>query len=414
MKVLFVVPYVPSLVRVRPFNMIRALSARGHKVTLLTLWTSERERQELDKLRTHCQAIFALPIPLWRSLINCAQVLPGKEPLQSVYSWRQDLVAPFVDTQDFDVVHVEHLRGSRYGLFLKTHTDIPVVWDSVDSITHLFRQAASQSTDLLRRWRSKFELGRTERYEGWLVNQFDHVLVTSATDKQALLSLNTDEGSPPISVVPNGVDLDYFQNDAAIPREPATLLISGKMSYHANIAMTMHMVQNILPVVWQERPDVKLLIVGKDPTREIQALAQNSKITVTGTVEHLPPYLQRATMAVAPITYNAGIQNKVLEAMACGTPVITSPQAVANLPLQPGRHVLVAEDTVSFARQILSLLSEPSWRRQLGQAGREYVEEHHNWAKVAAQLEGIYTAVQAKKRSPQTATSPSPLPLPTD
>ncbi len=251
MKVLFIVPYVPSLVRVRPFNIIRALAGRGHEVTLLTIWTNEHEREELEHLRSFCQGIFSLPMPIWRSFVNCLVALPGKDPLQSVFSWRQDLVAPFVNVKNFDVIHVEHLRGSRYGLFLKTHTELPIVWDSVDSITHLFRQAATQSTNLLRRWRSKFELGRTEWYEGWLATQFDHVLVTSPADRQSFLSSGRENNLAPISVVPNGVDLTYFKPDSAVSREPASLIISGKMSYHANIAMTMHMVQDIMPLVWK-------------------------------------------------------------------------------------------------------------------------------------------------------------------
>jgi polysaccharide biosynthesis protein PslH len=91
-----------------------------------------------------------------------------------------------------------------------------------------------------------------------------------------------------VSVLANGVDLDYFQpGDEQKPREPATLVVSGKMSYHANVSMVLHLVNNIMPHVWAERPDVRLLVVGKDPTREIQALGEHSAVTVTGTVDHL-------------------------------------------------------------------------------------------------------------------------------
>ncbi|MCA9932305.1 MAG: glycosyltransferase, partial [Anaerolineales bacterium] len=183
--------------------------------------------------------------------------------------------------------------------------------------------------------------------------------------------------------------------------------ISGKMSYHANITMTMHMVQDIMPLVWQSRPDVKLMIVGKDPTSEIEALAENPNIVVTGTVDHLPPYLQRATIAVVPIAYNAGIQNKVLEALACATPVITSPQAVAHLPLEPDRDLLVAGDAPSFAQHILNLLADPVRQQQLGRTGRAYVERYHNWNHVAVRLEEIYTAVQpASVSAIETAVIP--------
>src|SRR5690606_24439020 len=88
----------------------------------------------------------------------------------------------------------------------------------------------------------------------------------------------------PISVLGNGVDVDHFSPDPSVERDPATMVISGKMSYHANVTMTLHLVRDIMPTVWQQRPETRLLIVGKDPTREIQALAENPNITVTGTV----------------------------------------------------------------------------------------------------------------------------------
>lgn len=398
MRILFVVPYVPGLVRVRPYNLLRALAARDHAITLLTLWSNAQEREELAQLRPYCQAIHALPMPLWRSLGQSAFTALGRAPLQSVYSWRADLVRPLA-SQPFDVAHVEHLRGARYALFLKAHSAFPVVWDSVDCITHLFEQASAKSKNGLLRWRSQFELARTRRYEGWLVRQFDHVLITSRTDQERLRALGAQPNLP-ISVLPNGVDLDYFCPSPAVVREPATLIVSGKMSYHANISMTLYLAQEIMPLVWQTHPQTRLLIVGKDPTRQILALAQEPRITITGTVPHLPPYLQRATIAVAPITYNAGIQNKLLEAMACATAVVTTPQAVANLPLKPERELLVAEGAPAFAQQIVRLLDNPDERARIGQAARRYVEQQHQWSTIAAQLEEIYTAVCQQNTTP--------------
>ncbi|MDH7487867.1 MAG: glycosyltransferase, partial [Anaerolineae bacterium] len=178
-----------------------------------------------------------------------------------------------------------------------------------------------------------FELGRTRRYESWLPSQFDHTLVTSRIDRDALLALvgNGAERVRKISVLPNGVDLGYFVPDESLPRENDTLVVSGKMSYHANVTMVLDLVDKIMPHIWAVKPEVKLWIVGKDPTPEIKSLNQKNGITVTGTVDDIRPYLQRATLAVTPISYGVGIQNKVLEAMACGTPVVSTPQAVSTL-----------------------------------------------------------------------------------
>ncbi|MCP5096000.1 MAG: glycosyltransferase [Chloroflexi bacterium] len=395
MKVLFVIPYVPNLVRVRPYNLIRNIAARGYEVTLFTVWSSEQEKADIEHLKTFCHEVHAVQMPVWRSLSNCLTAVPTQTPLQSVYSWEPKLIEHLNGHSPYDVVHVEHLRGSRYGLYLKEHTHLPVVWDSVDCISHLFQQAAQKSKNPVGRLRSRFELGRTRHYEGWLLDKFDHVLVTSPIDKQSLLALKPDEvEAAPITVLQNGVDVDYFHVDPEMKREPATLVISGKMSYHANVSMVMHLAQDIMPHVWKQRPDVKLWIVGKDPTREIQALAEkHTAVTVTGTVPDLRPYLQQATIAVTPITYGAGIQNKVLEAMACGTPVVTTPKAISAIQAVPERDLMVAGDPVNFAETILDLLDEPETQRLMGLAARQYVETHHHWLNIAAHLEKIYHAV---------------------
>lgn len=403
MKILFIVPYVPNPIRVRPYNLIRYLAGRGHDLTVMTLWTNEAERESLPDLEYYCRDLHAFHLPRWRSFYNSLAALPTYTPLQSVFCWHpglakriESLTYPCNGRAPFDVIHIEHIRGARYGISLKTHwagskSQIPLVWDSVDSIGHLFRQASVQSKKLFGRWMARFELKRTERYEDWLIKQFDRVLVTSAADKKAILSYSSDScKSDNVSILRNGVDTSYFKPEAGISREPATLVVSGKMSYHANVSMVMHLVEDIMPLVWAMRDDTKVWIVGKDPPKTVRTMADDPRITVTGTVDDIRTYLLRATIAVAPVTYGAGIQNKVLEAMACATPVVASPQAVSALDISPGIELLTAQDPAEYARTILNLLRYKDFRSRMGQAGRAFVEKHHQWSGIASQLEGIY------------------------
>jgi glycosyltransferase involved in cell wall biosynthesis len=227
-----------------------------------------------------------------------------------------------------------------------------------------------------------------------LLTQFDRVIVTSQADKEAFINLTTSPTNNwPLSVLPNGVDLEYFSPGGDDQREPATLVISGKMSYHANVSMAMHLYQSILPLIWEHEREVKLWIVGKDPPPEIREIGKHPAITVTGTVDDIRPYLRRATVAVAPLTYGAGIQNKVLEAMGCATPVVTTPRAVPALSVNPGEDILVAQEPLEFAKKVLMLIKDPDTQREVGEAGRQYVERNHRWDKVARQLEGIYNEV---------------------
>lgn len=424
MRVLFVVPYAPNLVRVRPLQLISHLVRHGHDLTVATLWTGADEQADLRGVQELGPRVVARRLARLRSAGNCLAAVPSRTPLQAVYCWHPglaaDLAAQHANGQiaPFDVIHVEHLRGANYGLWLKRQlagspaaARPPVVWDAVDCISHLFSQAARKSRSLKGRLMTRFELGRTRRYEGWLVGQFDHVTVTSPVDRQALEALwqehgasrnghGADSAAHRLTVLPNGVDLDYFTPDSA-PRNPATVVLSGKMSYHANVSAALHLVNDIMPRVWAVKPDAQVVIAGKDPAQQVRQLALQhpGRVEVTGTVPDIRPYLRQATVAVAPVLYSAGIQNKVLEAMACGAPVIANHQAVSALAVRAGTDLLVAGDAASFAAEILALLANPAAQQQIGQAGRAYVERRHSWRAVAGQLEAVYHRALETRRS---------------
>lgn len=412
LKILFIVPYVPNLIRVRPYNLIRHLSARGNQVSLITLVSSPEDIKDLNKMKEFCKEVKAYPLPRWRSMFNCMAALPRHVPLQAVYCWQPDMAAflrqAVANSEDnnwhFDVIHVEHLRGAEYGLQMKEtgrETKVnglkavsgqpPVFWDSVDCISLLFSQAAQQSKSPVNRLLTRFELERTRWYEGRVISQFDGVLVTSSMDKKAFHDLiPAGKKSSPITVLPNGVDLDYYRPAESSARQPDTLIITGKMSYHANVTMVLNFTEKVLPLIWQKCPKVKLIVVGKDPTKKIRDLERDPRITVTGTVPDIRPYFHQATMAVTPITYGVGIQNKVLEAMACGVPVVSSPKAISGISVVPGQEVLVGSTPEELAQAVLTLLDNPPLQEKLIGASLNYVRNHHQWPALAAELEYYY------------------------
>lgn len=402
MKVLFVTPYVPSEVRVRPFHLIRELTARGHQVGLATVLTGAGERQDLERLRPYVRGVWAFQVRRWRSLWNCLRALPSDTPLQAVYCWHPRFAARLMalalgeEGPKFDLVHVEHLRVAPYGVALRAAAQalsrrMPVIWDSVDCISLLMDRAAERSlggrgTRLV----AGLERGRTRQYEGRLVRTFDHTLVTSETDRRALLALAGHDPAGPVSVLPNGVDLDRFAEPNGKPRDENRIVMSGKMSYHANVTMAVFFATKVLPLILAHRPQVRLTIVGKDPPAAVRRLADHPAVEVTGTVPDLRPYLQGAAVAVAPTIYGVGIQNKVLEAMACGTPVVASAAAASGLSAKPGEGLLVGETPEQMAEAVLRLLEDEDLRSRVGRAGRRYVERNHRWSDVAKKLEAIY------------------------
>jgi sugar transferase (PEP-CTERM/EpsH1 system associated) len=391
MRILFIAPYIPSLVRVRPYNLIRYLVVGGHQVTLLALIPPGEDTASLNQLKTWCHQVKTVPLPRWRTLRNAVQVLPGRTPLQAAYSrspQMEALIEQVMNQQAFDVVHVEHLRGAE--LVNGVSDGAPVVFDSVDSISLLFEKVLQSGPSLRSRLLAQLDLARTEWYEGRLTTRFAHVLVTSPQDRHALIELAANpQAAEKITVLPNGVDLEYFSPLTA-PRKPDTIVFSGKMSYHANVAAATDLVTQVMPLIWQERPDTRLIIAGKDPTPALLKYGQDSRIEITGTVPDLRPYIGSATITVLPLRYGVGIQNKVLEAMAMATPVITTAATLKALQVTPGVDVLAADTPAEMARLALELFAEPQRQQALGEAGRRYVETYHNWTTVTTTLSEIY------------------------
>ncbi len=413
MQILFVTPYVPSPLRPRPYHFIRQLAERGHTVTLLAL--RKEAKEDVADIRQYCHQAYFFRVSRLRSAWNALRAIPSGLPLQAVLSWQPAaarLLRKLVDDQEqaFDIIHVEHLSAARYGL-LQSHAVqakaiVPVVWDSVDA-EGLFQREASQQ--LGRDWRRFFSLWEAERielYEGWLVNQFAHVMVTSVQDQRWLLSRQTpSRNQVDISVLPNGVDLEYFQPANKPSANLPTVLLSGDMSLLGNVVMAIYLVEEIMPQVWKDLPDTRVVIAGHNPAAPVRALMRDRRVKVTGTVDDIRPWIQQCTVAVAPLLYGLGIQNKVLEALACGRPVVATPQAVGGLAVQPEQDLLIAEDPVQYAKAIISVLIDPQLQAKLGQAGRRYVELYHPWPAAVDRLEAVYEKVTAKALNVESAVT---------
>lgn len=413
MNILYIVPYIPNPIRVRPYELVRTLVQRGHQVTLATLWSKQEEWRDLKILSDVGIKLVTERLAPFRSFWNCFRTLPSAIPLQAAYCWQPALaqnLRRLLNKTQFDIIHVEHLRGARYGLAVKEVISrqalpTPIIWDSVDCISHLFKQAAEQSQSVYGRWMARLDLNRTRRFEGQMIYQFDRVLSTSVADQQALQELAAqaegqfqakDRLARRFAVLPNGVNLTHFSPGDSV-RQAHTIVFSGKMSYHANATAAHYLIEQIMPLVWARYPATEVQIVGKDPPASVRALASNSnsqnhhgKVIITGFVPEVYPYLQQATIAVAPVTYGAGVQNKVLEAMACGAPIVASIQAASGLSALTDQELVVANTPQEFSNAIVSLFDDPKQRQQLQQAGRAYVERCHSWDAITANLETIY------------------------
>jgi glycosyltransferase involved in cell wall biosynthesis len=201
-----------------------------------------------------------------------------------------------------------------------------------------------------------------------------------------------------LRVIPNGVDLDYFRSSSA-PRSADEIVFVGRLGYHANVAGALHLMRDVMPLVWKRRPAARLTLVGADPSPTLRSQAEGEpRIRVTGHVADVPAYLGTAAVAACLLPYAVGIQNKVLEAMACGTPVVASGPACAGLDAVPGSDLLRADGADEAADAIVRLLGDQALQNSLQAAGRAYVMARHDWNLVVASLEELYQDVLARSR----------------
>ena len=387
MRVLFVSPYIPSLVRIRPYQWIRTLHRLGHTVDLIAVRPPEDGWLDDVPVREWCASVSVFPLERIATLRNAVAAIPRGLPLQAAYSHHPDAEAAVAAAaRRCDVVHVEHLRGA---VLADAVSDTPRVLDAVDSIAALFEQARTRATSWKHRLMASVDVGRTRRFESQLADRFDRVVVSSTRDAAAFHALSPASARGRIVSIPNGVDAEYWQPDIEHP-SARTILFTGKMSYHANETAALRLLRQIMPIVWRSLPDVHVVLAGLDPSPDVRAHSTDARVSVTGYVPDLRPHFRAATLVMAPLEYGVGIQNKVLEAMACGVAVVASNAACEGIGAVADRDWLVAETDEELAAHAVALFANEHRRRALAESGRRYVVANHDWVTLGQRLVAVY------------------------
>lgn len=387
MRILFIAPYLPSLIRFRSYNFIKSLAKRGHEIWLLCLADRRSDADSVERLRPYCRRIETVYLSPARGLMNCLTHALSPVALQSAYCFSKSLKARVGNTlsaEDFDVVHVEHIRAAHF--LPEESITSPTVFDSVDCITTLYREFSLQKPSAVARLIARIESRKLSHYEPIQASRFARVIVTSDRERRELKQLASHLN---IDVVSCGVDLEYFVR-AHDSVEPSHIVISGKMSYFANEAAASFFCTEVLPLIRAREPRATLTIVGSSPSKRVLQYGAMPGVTVTGFVPDIRPLLNRAYVAVCPITVGAGIQTKVLEAMAMGKPVVATSKACQALSAKDGEDLLIADEPKAFAEAVVRVLRDDKLALKLGQNGRKYVENNHSWDENVRMLEEVY------------------------
>jgi glycosyltransferase involved in cell wall biosynthesis len=211
-------------------------------------------------------------------------------------------------------------------------------------------------------------------------------LTLSEADRDRLRAVT---GSEHIIAITNGVDIDYFR-PLPEPQDCHTLIFAGSMSYFPNVDGATLFAKEILPLISERIPQTRFLIVGHNPADEVRTLARDERIVVTGTVPDVRPYFARSNVCVVPLRAGGGIKNKVLEAMAMGRPVVTTPIGVQGLNVTHGKDIFIAQTPGEFARWVVGLLRNDELRAHTVSEARRLIEEVYSWPQAITALEKQY------------------------
>jgi sugar transferase (PEP-CTERM/EpsH1 system associated) len=386
MRILFLtgrLPYPPNRGdRLRAYHFLRVLS-REHSITLLSFVADDRETGNVGPLRQFCQDIQLIHRSPWQSKVSTSLNIWRPLPLQLLYYHSpvmQGAVNRLLARREFDAVYVHLFRMAQYVAQVKQPLRI---LDLTDAISGEIRRSLPYRTPL---WRIiyRMELPRIVRYERAIVRRFDETWVISEAERRLL----ADESTANVHIVPNGVDAQRYRPAGVVVHSP-TLLFVGHMGVFHNVDAAEYLVKDVLPLVRQSIPAAELNLVGAEPAAHVRRLAKVSGVRVPGHVSDLNAELNRAAVFVAPLRFSAGIQNKVLEAMAAGLPVVTTSDVNSGLQAEDGRHLIVADEPAQMAAAIVSLLGDPDARRRIGREGRAFVLRRFRWEDVLDRMNTI-------------------------
>ena len=376
------VPFPPNRGdKITTWRLVERL-ARHHEVTVMAFAHDEGDEQGAEALRAKGFETITVPLDLRRQKFRSLPTLLTRTPMTlAVYG--SNAMQAAVD-EKMKTMDGAYAYSSSMGAFLLGQ-DKPWAMhfaelDSDKWLQYADRHRWPQSAVYRREWRL-LEQFESQVADATIQNVF-------CTPLEQSIFQDRIPGHPSM-VLRNGVDLEHFSPRPS-EAEPEHLVFTGVMDYFPNIDGCIHFVKEVLPRVWAEFPGVRLSIVGSRPSKKILRLGATDGVEVTGFVDSTADWMARASIGVAPLRVGRGIQNKVLEAMAMGLPVVGTTSATQGVAAIHGRHYLVADRAEEQAHAIRGLLRDPEARTRLGLAARRFVEENHAWESVFAPLDDLF------------------------
>jgi glycosyltransferase involved in cell wall biosynthesis len=396
-RLLLVSPEFPAPLdrgfRIRVHHLAAELARHRHRVVLLAAAPNEpRIRGSLDAAGVEVRTV---PVHERRPshLRRAVEMARGRSAgwLERRNLELRRAVERMVVEEQYDAVQVEipELASVRLPHGTRLVIDAHNVW------SELIARRIPYDRSFIRRMYRRLEHSSYRRAERAAWSRSARCLVTSGREADIV---QANSGAVP-TVIPNGVDTARYRPAGRVgATTPPCLVFTGLLAYVPNADAVAHLVRDIMPRIWHERPDVVLHVVGGGASASLTALA-GERVTFAGWVADVRPFVSRADVVVVPLRMGSGTRFKILEAMAMARPIVTTTLGVEGIGATDGEHVVVADGAAAFAAAVLRVLGEPPLARSLGRSARRLVESNYAWRVIGDRLDHMYRDLLAEARS---------------
>jgi sugar transferase (PEP-CTERM/EpsH1 system associated) len=367
--------------KLRAFHQVVQLSKKN-EIVLCALNPNRKlnKRDAFSALQPYCRSINFIDIPIAGRIWNIFKAFLKGLPLQVGYFYSfkaANKVNKLIEEYKPDHIYCQLLRTAEYA----KHSEVPKTIDYQDVFSYGVKRRMEKApfyTKLVFR----MEYKRLLKYEISVFDLFDHKTIISIPDRDLIPHPEKQK----IHVIPNGVDHDFFSPRNSTKK--VELVFTGNMAYPPNVDAAEFLVNEIMPLVWKEKPDAKVMIAGATPDKRVTSL-KSEKVVVTGWLDDIRDSYAGAKVFIAPMQIGTGLQNKLLEAMSMKVPSITTPLANDALQAVDGESILIGKDAPSLAQHILSLLNDEALYQKIAGNGFTFVKENYSWEEATEKLNKI-------------------------
>ena len=366
--------------KLRAYHQLKQLH-KNHEIILCYLNDNNNSEVPRDELRSICSELHVFNLSKFKIALNLFFALFSSRPFQVAYFYQRSVhkrIKALINSHQPDHIYCQLIRTTEYA---KNEHEYIKTLDYQDAFSKGMDRRKERSKGL-RRWIFETERKRLLAYENIIFEYFENRTIISKQDRNFIYHPKQRE----IKIIPNGVDTAFFK-----PRKEETkyhILFTGNMSYAPNIDSVLFLTEEILPLLKTVNPDIRILIAGSSPSKQVRELS-SEHVIVSGWMDDIREAYAQSSIFVAPMQIGTGLQNKLLEAMSMAMPCITTKLANNALAAEPGKSILIGNTPAEFADHINKLLQNKALQIEIGNAGREYVLKNFSWQKSTDDLEAI-------------------------